>query len=115
MTFDRIAVLGAGAWGSALANVAARTGRRVTLWTRDPKAAKAMMETRESPRLPGVTLAIGIEVTSDMAQAARADAALIVVPAQALREVALTLGELLPAGTPVIACAKGIERGIIAS
>ena len=63
MSFDRIAVLGAGAWGSALANVAARAGRQVTLWARDPKAAATMDKTRESPRLPGMKLADGIAVT----------------------------------------------------
>jgi glycerol-3-phosphate dehydrogenase (NAD(P)+) len=108
---DRVTVLGAGAWGSALANVAARAGRQVTLWTRDPKAAAAIDKTRESPRLPGMRLADGIAVTGDIAQAARAEAVLLAVPAQELRQVALMLDGLLPSGTPVIACAKGIERG----
>jgi glycerol-3-phosphate dehydrogenase (NAD(P)+) len=111
MTFDRIAVLGAGAWGSALANVTARAGRTVTLWARDPKTAAAIAATRESSRLPGVKLADGIEVTSDIAQAARADAILIVVPAQDLRDVALAIDDLVRSGTPIVACAKGIERG----
>ena len=111
MSFDRSAVLGAGAWGSALANVAARAGRQVTLWTRDAEAAAALADKRESPRLPGMKLAGGIAVTSDIAQAARADVILIAVPAQELRKVALALSDLAPSGTPVIACAKGIERG----
>jgi glycerol-3-phosphate dehydrogenase (NAD(P)+) len=111
MSLNRFAVLGAGAWGSALANVAARAGRQVTLWARDPKAAAAIADKRESPRLPGMKLAAGIVVTNDIAQAARADAILIAVPAQDLRQVALALDDLAPSGTPVIACAKGIERG----
>jgi glycerol-3-phosphate dehydrogenase (NAD(P)+) len=111
MSFDRIAVLGAGAWGSALANVAARAGRRVTLWARDDKTVASMVSKRESPRLPGARLEDGIAVTSDIAQAAQADAILVAVPAQALREVASLLEDLAPSGTPVIACAKGIERG----
>src|SRR5687768_6897259 len=49
MSLDRVTVLGAGAWGSALANVAARAGRRVTLWARDPKAAAAIDKARENP------------------------------------------------------------------
>src|SRR5688500_18989418 len=111
MSLDRVAVLGAGAWGSALANVAARAGRRVTLWARDPKNAAAIDKARESPRLPGMRLAEGIAVTSDIAQAARTEAVLLAVPAQALRQVALMLDDVLHSGTPVIACAKGIERG----
>src|SRR5262245_37281420 len=111
MTFERVNVLGAGAWGSALASVAARAGRRVTLWARDAKAAVTIDRTRESPHLPGMKLADAIAVTNDIAQAARADAILLAVPAQELRQVALMLDEVMPSGTPVIACAKGIERG----
>jgi glycerol-3-phosphate dehydrogenase (NAD(P)+) len=111
MAFDRIAVLGAGAWGTALANVTARAGRTVTLWTRSAKAASIMSETRESPHFPGVRLADGIAVTSDITQAAGADAILVVVPSQATREVVCALDDHIPSGTPVVACAKGIERG----
>jgi glycerol-3-phosphate dehydrogenase (NAD(P)+) len=111
MSFDRITVLGAGAWGTALANVTARAGRTVTLWARDPKAAKAMADTRESPLLPGIKLDRGVTVTADIAAAAKTDAVLIVVPAQALRDVASRIEDVIPSGTPVVACAKGIERG----
>jgi glycerol-3-phosphate dehydrogenase (NAD(P)+) len=111
MSLDRVAVLGAGAWGSALANVAARAGRRVTLWARDSKAAATIDKSRENPRLPGMKLADGVAVTGDIAQTARTEAVLIAVPAQELRQVALMLDSVLPSGTPVIACAKGIERG----
>ena len=112
MSLDRFAVLGAGAWGSALANAAARAGRTVTLWARDPNAAAAIAKTRESPRLPGMKLADGVSVTSDLQQAAgNTHAILLVVPAQQVRAVALALNDVAPSGTPVIACAKGIERG----
>jgi glycerol-3-phosphate dehydrogenase (NAD(P)+) len=111
MSLDRFSVLGAGAWGSALANVAARAGRQVTLWARDEKTAAAIEKTRESPRLPGMKLTDGVAVTSDIAQAAQADAILLVIPAQELRKVALMLDDVAPSGTPMIACAKGIERG----
>jgi glycerol-3-phosphate dehydrogenase (NAD(P)+) len=109
MAFDHIAVLGAGAWGSALANLAAQAGRSVTLWARDPAKAAAMAKSRGNPRLPGARLDDRITVTSTLSDAAGADAILLVVPAQALRSVAADLGKLK--GTPVIACAKGIERG----
>lgn len=112
MSLDRIAILGAGAWGSALANALVRAGRDVTLWTRDTNAATTMEKTRESPRLPGATLAAGIIVTSDVARAVtRTDAILLAVPAQALRNAATMLDGAAPSGTPVVACAKGIERG----
>jgi glycerol-3-phosphate dehydrogenase (NAD(P)+) len=111
MTFNRIAVLGAGAWGTALANVIARAGRAVTLWARDPQIAAQLAKQRISPRLPGVALDENVEVTDDIAQAARGDAVLIVVPAQFLRMVARAIDPVLRPGTPVVACAKGIERG----
>jgi glycerol-3-phosphate dehydrogenase (NAD(P)+) len=68
-----------------------------------------MRRTRISPRLPGTAISERIAITSDLQAATQADAILLVVPAQALRPVATALGKL--AGTPVIACAKGIERG----
>jgi glycerol-3-phosphate dehydrogenase (NAD(P)+) len=108
--FQHIGVLGAGAWGSALANVAARAGRRVTLWTRDPRLAETIAQRRESPKLPGVRLADSVAVTAAL-DAVDAAALLVAVPAQALRSVARALAPVLRAGTPVIACAKGIERG----
>src|SRR5436853_6482674 len=56
VTLQRIAVIGAGAWGTALANTAARAGREVTLWARDPAVVATLTTTRENPRLPGVQL-----------------------------------------------------------
>ena len=111
MALDRIAVVGAGAWGAALANAAARAGREVALIARAPAAVAAMRASRESPRLPGVRLDERIAVTGDMGELFGADAVLLVVPAQALRSAASTLAPAIRPGTPVIACAKGIERG----
>src|SRR4051794_25860572 len=111
MGFDRIAVLGAGAWGTALANVLARAGRRVTLWARDPAAADTIARTRENARLPGIALESSIAVTSEASDASSADAVLLAVPAQASREVAARFGTVLQRPVPVVACAKGIERG----
>jgi glycerol-3-phosphate dehydrogenase (NAD(P)+) len=109
MPFDRIAVLGAGAWGTALANVAARAGRSVTLWARDPQNAARLAGERVNPRLPGIAIETAVEVTAEIAQAARGEAVLIAVPAQVLRGVARAAGEVLKPGTPLVACAKGIE------
>ncbi|HEV7600542.1 MAG TPA: NAD(P)H-dependent glycerol-3-phosphate dehydrogenase [Bradyrhizobium sp.] len=106
-----VAVIGAGAWGTALAGVAARAGRDVILYARNAEAAAHMTATRTNLRLPGVDLDARIAVTSDVANAARADLILLAVPAQHLREAAAALAPHLAAATPVIACAKGIERG----
>ncbi len=108
--FRHIGVLGAGAWGSALANVAARAGRRVTLWARDPRLAETIAQRRQSPKLPGVRLEDSVAVTGAL-EAVDAAALLVAVPAQALRSVARALAPVLRDGIPVIACAKGIERG----
>ena len=106
-----ISIVGAGAWGTALANAAARAGRDVTLYARDSVAADRIARTRENPKLPGIQLEKAIAVTNDLAQAGRASAVLLVTPAQSLRAAALTLAPHLSKGAPVIVCAKGIERG----
>jgi len=111
MAFNHIAVIGAGAWGSALALTCARAGRKVTLWEHDAANAAQLAAKRESLFLPGVRIDDGIALAGSLAEAARAEAILLVVPAQAVRAVAKTLSPLLPDGTPVIVCAKGIERG----
>jgi glycerol-3-phosphate dehydrogenase (NAD(P)+) len=111
MTIERIAVVGAGAWGTALANAAARAGRAVTLIARDEAAAAGMRTRRENPRLPGARLDERIAVTAQIGAAATADAVLLVVPAQSLRHAAGVLAPVIKPGTPVIACAKGIEQG----
>ena len=110
MSFERIAVVGAGAWGTALANCAARAGRDVTLWARDPAAVADMVATRVSPRLPDVRLDERIAATGAIADLAHAQAVLLVVPAQDLRAAASGLARQIKA-IPVVACAKGIERG----
>ncbi len=111
MTISRISVLGGGAWGTALAQTCARAGRDVTLWEFEPGNAEQLATKRESKFLPGVKLDGGIKVTRDLTEAACADAILLVVPAQAMRSVCTTLGKLVGANTPLIACAKGIEHG----
>jgi len=110
-TFNSVAVIGAGAWGTALAAVAARAGREVTLHVRDPLAAARIAASRTNPKLPGVSLAAAIAVTDDIAQAAQSHMILLVTPAQSLRQAMTALAPHLVAATPVIACAKGIERG----
>ena len=106
-----VVVAGAGAWGTALANVAARAGREVTLWARDGARAAEIAQGRENKRyLSGVRLADAIEVTADLAAAPPPALMLFATPAQALRDAAQAISGALPAGVPVVVCAKGIER-----
>ncbi|MFG1425502.1 NAD(P)H-dependent glycerol-3-phosphate dehydrogenase [Roseixanthobacter glucoisosaccharinicivorans] len=110
--FSRIGVVGAGAWGTALANVAARAGRSVTLYARNADQAADMEARRENVRgLPGIALEPGVHVTARRDDLIACDALLLVVPAQALRAVLAELGPSIAAGTPLVSCAKGIERG----
>jgi glycerol-3-phosphate dehydrogenase (NAD(P)+) len=106
-----IAIIGAGAWGTALATVSARAGRAVTLYARDASHAAHIVKTRENPRLPGIKLAADIAVTNDIAAACRADIILVATPAQHLRAAVNAVAPHLRTHTPVIACAKGIEQG----
>lgn len=99
-----IAVIGAGAWGIALACTLSQTAR-VTLWTRTPVPAG----TRSLPHLPQITLPDSITVTSELPT--DADIMLLVVPTQGLRDVTLALHERLKADVPVVTCCKGMERG----
>jgi glycerol-3-phosphate dehydrogenase (NAD(P)+) len=109
MPFEHIAVIGAGAWGSALANMLARAGRDVRLIARDQASADVIANTRASPRLPGVILDNRIGLAPAGAADASFDAVLVAVPSQELR-AALTVGaRTFAPAIPVIACAKGIE------
>ena len=103
-----VGVIGAGAWGTALAVAAARAGQRVVLWGRDPVAMRALTASRRNDaHLPGIDLPAAIEPTADPAGLAAADPVLLAVPAQALRTVA----GLAPPAARLVICAKGIERG----
>jgi glycerol-3-phosphate dehydrogenase (NAD(P)+) len=83
----------------------------VTLWEHDAANAAQLASKRESLFLPGVRIDDGIAIAGDLAEAAPAAAILLVVPAQAVRAAATALAPLIAPGTPVIVCAKGIERG----
>jgi glycerol-3-phosphate dehydrogenase (NAD(P)+) len=104
---DRIAVVGAGAWGTALANVIARAGRAVTLHARD---AAAIAAHRMSPHLPGIAIDPRVTIAELSERKPDGDVVLLAVPAQALRATASGLAGAIVPGTPIVACAKGIER-----
>jgi len=106
-----VAVVGAGAWGTALAQVVAREGRAVSLWAFEHDVADAINGGHENTVfLPGIPLSPSIRATSDLADLADADAVLLVVPAQHVRRVAGELAGRLRAGVPLLICAKGIEQ-----
>jgi glycerol-3-phosphate dehydrogenase (NAD(P)+) len=111
--YDRIGVIGAGAWGTVLAMVAAQAGRKVRLWARESDLAAEMAKKRQNTRfLPGITLPAAIEATADLEEAASdAEALLIAAPAQHLRAVSGALAPLLKDKIPLVLCAKGIELG----
>jgi glycerol-3-phosphate dehydrogenase (NAD(P)+) len=111
MAFDSIVVIGAGAWGTALALTCVRAGRSVTLWEHDATNAENLKKHRESLFLSGVRIPDDIAIAPNLAAATRAQAILLVVPAQAVRSAAQKLAPLLAPGTPTVVCAKGIERG----
>lgn len=103
-----IGVVGGGAWGTALACIARRAGRSVTLWSRDPAISRSIAGRRLNPvYLPGVALEGGIAAASDLTQLAPCEALLLACPAQAVRPLAARLG----GRGPVVVCAKGIEAG----
>jgi glycerol-3-phosphate dehydrogenase (NAD(P)+) len=105
----KIGVIGGGAWGTALAQVAAQGDRPVTLWAREPEVVAAINDGQENPLfLPGVILSPAIRATAALGDLASCDALLVVAPAQHVRGV---LGELGVGTTPLILCAKGIEAG----
>jgi glycerol-3-phosphate dehydrogenase (NAD(P)+) len=111
MIIQRIAVLGGGAWGTALALTGARAGRDVTLWEYETGNIASLEQKRESRFLPGVRLDNKIKITRDLGETARSDAILVVVPAQAVRAVIMSLAKSNVERTPLIVCAKGIEHG----
>jgi glycerol-3-phosphate dehydrogenase (NAD(P)+) len=106
-----IAVLGAGAWGTALANLAARNAASVHLWARDAAHVAEMAATGVNARhLPGVPLAMNVVPTHALEDAADAAAIYLVVPAQAVRQTCEALAGNAAPGVPIVICAKGIER-----
>jgi glycerol-3-phosphate dehydrogenase (NAD(P)+) len=107
----KVSVIGAGAWGTALAIVARKGGNDVLLWTRHEDHASALNSEKTNRKyLPGIPLASGIEATSDLAHAANADVLLLVVPAQKTGAILSQLKPSLSAEAVLVMCAKGIEQ-----
>ena len=111
---SRIAILGAGAWGTALAiSLDRRSGHHVTLWSHSEALAQQLTETGENlAYLPGYTLPAGVEVTSDLpASIFEADILLCVTPSHFLRETITHIAPLLTANQVILSASKGLEEG----
>jgi glycerol-3-phosphate dehydrogenase (NAD(P)+) len=108
----RTAVIGAGSWGTALAQHLGVKGFPVRLWAHDPEKAREMAEARENRAyLPGIKLADGIVVTDRLDEAlAEAELVLEVVPSHAVREVMSEAARYMRPGAPIVTCSKGIEN-----
>lgn len=105
------AIVGGGSFGTALACVARRAGRDVTLWAREPEVADAINAGRGNPLfLPGIPIESGIRASCDLGRTVEeADFVLMAVPSQYLRSVAVHMRAHLPPASIVISCSKGIE------
>ncbi|MEX0753189.1 MAG: NAD(P)H-dependent glycerol-3-phosphate dehydrogenase [Xanthobacteraceae bacterium] len=111
-----VAIIGGGAFGTAMACVARRAGLQVMMWAREPEVVESINAGRGNPLfLPGISVEAGITASSDLSESIRvADFVLLVVPSQFLRGVAEQMRPSLRPGTPVVSCSKGIERGTCA-
>lgn len=113
--FESVAILGGGAWGTALAQVTAAAKRAVTIWAREPEVVEGINTAQENPLfLPGVRLNPVIRATDDLEDAAEAELILAVPPAQHMRSVLQALKPHLKPSQAIVLCAKGVERGSLA-
>lgn len=112
MKFETAGIIGAGAWGTALAQSAAAAGLRVRLQAREPEVVDSIRARRVNEAfLPGVELDPAISVTPDLADLAGCDLILAVPPAQHMRGTLAAFAPHARAGLPIVLCSKGIERG----
>lgn len=106
-----VGIIGAGAWGTALALVAGRAGARVVLQAHEPEVVEAINRHHENRLfLPGIVLPEDIRATNSITEAVAADLVLLVAPAQFARAVTREAAGVWRPGTPVVVCAKGIEQ-----
>ena len=112
MEFRTAGVIGAGAWGTALAQVCVRASLDTTLQAREQQLVETMRATRANDLyLPGVPLADELKFTADLADLGDCDVILAVPPAQHMRATLMAFAPHYRAGVPVVLCSKGVERG----
>lgn len=108
--FQHVGIIGAGAWGTALALTAYRAGRHVTLWAREPEVVESIKNARENKLfLPGVTVPGSIAVTGTAPDLLSCDLVLSVLPAQHTTRMLTDLAPDWPSKTPLVLASKGIE------
>lgn len=109
---NSIAIIGAGAWGTALALAAARATLDVKLWSYTPEQAVSINQYHENPsRFPGVSLDHRIQATTNPQETAHADLVILVPPAQFMRDTCKTFQSIWHSDTPLVIASKGIEKG----
>ena len=106
----KIAVMGSGGWGTALALVLLENGHDVTLWSYTEAESAVLRERRENPMLKGVPLPEGMKLTSDPACVRGCGAVVLATPSFAVRTTARTLAPLLEPGAVLVSVSKGIEK-----
>lgn len=115
LAFQSVTVLGAGAWGTALAQVCAAAGREVRIWAREPEVVRSInAEHQNTLFLAGLPLNTGIRATGDLVEAAKSELILAAPPAQHMRAVLQAIRPSLSADPRIVLCAKGVERGSLA-
>lgn len=109
---NNIDIIGGGAWGTALAQALAQTDKKVNLWAREGEVVEAINSKHENtPFLPGITLNKNIRATNNLGDLAKADAILLVPPAQHMRSTLEALKPHIREDQPLVICAKGVEIG----
>lgn len=107
-----VGVVGAGAWGTALAMLANRAGSHALLWTRNEQVIQSITHRRENAQyLPEIFIDPAIRVTAELEALGQCDIVVVTIPAQSLRTVAIMLSDILPASVSIVLATKGIERG----
>lgn len=108
----KVTVVGAGGWGTALANVLAKKGNNVTLWARREEFCKELTKTRENVKyLPGVLIPANVKFTSDIEEAVEgAEIVTIVTPSVAMRETVTSIKPFIGKETVVVSASKGFEQ-----
>ena len=111
--FQKIGVIGSGSWGTALALLLYRNGYHVTLWGNDAESVSQIRAAGENTAyLPGITVPVEIDLTSNLEDLSPMDLLLLVTPSSAMREIASRLGTIqLKSECVLLCCTKGVERG----
>ena len=111
MAYQKIGIVGGGAWGTALAQAVIKSGRDALLWAFEAATIQDINDAHvNATYLPGIPLDPSLRATGELAEIAACDAILMVAPAQHTRAIAGQLAKHLPEGRPVIMCSKGIEQ-----